>query len=378
MARDYYKILGVDEKADKDEIKKKYRQLAKKYHPDRNQGDKAAEDKFKDISEAYDVLGDDKKRQQYDMMRRYGGFDPRQGGFPGGMHGGQGAGFGNGFGGRFNLNDLEGLGGLGDLFSSLFGENLRGQYDSRQFQRRQNVSRPGRNLRAEIKVTFFESLKGVTKKIRMMVPETCGECNGNGTVAGGGQKFCERCGGTGRAVSSQGAFTITRPCPVCLGRGVTPGRNCPSCRGTGNVKRQKTIKVVIPPLVEDGDKIRLKNLGFPGKNGGRKGDLIVKVKVMENQQFKREGKNIHTAVDISFPQAALGAKIPVKTLTGKIMLNIPAGTQPGAVMRLKGVGLSIDGAAGDLLVTINVIVPTKLTDRQKELLREFDTEKAAV
>ncbi len=375
MAGDYYKVLGVDEKTGKDEIKKKYRKLAKKYHPDLNRGDKAAEEKFKDISEAYDVLGDDKKRQQYDTMRRFGGFNGRQG-FPGaGDYPGGGkfytdADFSQVFGGRFNMDDLFG-GGLGDIFSSLFGDNLRTRTRTRPFRQRAGRQK-GTNLKAEIKVTLPQAASGVTKKIRLSVPERCVECGGTGTVKGAGQRVCPRCNGTGHIANVQGGFSISRPCPSCLGRGVLPGQECPVCRGSGATKKKKTIAVKIPPGIENGETIRLRGLGYPGRNGGPKGDLIVKVIVMQDQQFKREGNDIHTSVDVSFPQAALGVKAPVKTLTKRVMLTIPPGTQPGTVMRLKSAGLTVSDKTGDLMVTVNVVVPTSLTERQKELLQEFE------
>ena len=373
MPKDYYQVLGVDEKAAADEIKKKYRALAKKYHPDRNKGDKQAEERFKDISEAYDVLKDDKKRRQYDMMRRIGATDIRGTGSP---HGGRfytDADFSQAFGDQFNINDLSGFGGLGDLFSSLFGDNVRRRRRTTPFGGGDMASEKGTDLRAEIKITFLQAAAGVAKKIRLAVPEHCQDCHGTGITAGAGETICSRCDGTGQMTYIQGNFSISRPCPSCLGRGVIPGQACPVCRGSGVTKNKKTINIKIPAGIEDGGTVRLRGLGYPGRQGAPKGDLIIKVRVMENQQFKREGTDIQTSVDISFPQAALGAKVPVKTLTKKIMLTVPPGTQPGTVMRLKGVGLTVGDKAGDLLVTINLRVPTNLTDRQKELLREFDS-----
>ena len=370
MPKDYYQVLGVDEKAGADEIKKKYRVLAKKYHPDRNQGNKQAEERFKDVSEAYDVLKDDQKRRQYDMMRRFGGSDSRPGG---GTRFYTDADFSQAFGDQFNVNDLSGFGGLGDLFSSLFGDNVRTRRRTAPFGGRGRAPEKGTDLRAEIKITFLQAAAGVARKIRLTVPEQCRDCHGAGITAGAGETVCARCNGAGQMTYVQGNFSISRPCPSCLGRGVMPGRACPACRGSGAVRKKKLITVKIPAGIEDGGTVRLKGLGYPGRQGGSKGDLIIKVRVMENQEFKREGNDIHTSVDISFPQAALGAKVPVKTLTKKIMLTVPPGTQPGTVMRLKGVGLAVGDKTGDLLVTINLRVPTTLTDRQKELLREFDS-----
>lgn len=374
MAKDYYKVLGVDEKAGKDEIKKKYRELAKKYHPDRNKGNKQAEEKFKDISEAYDILKDDQKRQQYDNVRRFGGFGAgqRPGGFPGGGQFYTDADFSKAFGGQFNVEDLFGFGGLGDLFSSVFGGDVRSRRCGSPFGFDSSAPQRGKDLRAELKITFLQSLNGVTKKIRLSVPEACSACGGSGAVAGENQRVCSRCGGTGQIVHTQGNFSISRPCPSCLGRGVTQGENCSVCRGKGVVSKRKMISIKIPAGIENGGMVRLRGLGYPGRNGGEKGDLIIEVKVMEHQQFKREGNDIQTAVDISFPQAALGAKVPVKALTKKVMLTVPAGTQPGTVLRLKGAGLAVGDKGGDMLVKINVVVPTSLTTHQRELLKEFE------
>ncbi|MEE9443387.1 MAG: molecular chaperone DnaJ [candidate division Zixibacteria bacterium] len=376
MARDYYKTLGVDENAKTDEIKHKYRTLAKKYHPDHNKGDKQAEEKFKEISEAYDVLKDDKKRQQYDTMRKFGGFDPRQGagGFPGG---GGGRFYTNGdfrqaFGGNFDMNDLSGLGGLGDIFSSLFGDNIRTRTRQRGYGTPPpNAPRKGRDIRITMKISVEQSATGVAKKIKMHLPESCSSCSATGYVSGG-QRVCSRCSGTGQVTHTQGAFAISRPCPSCLGRGVEPGQMCQRCRGTGAVKKRKKLSVKIPPGIEHDGTVRLKGLGYPGKNNGPQGDLIIKVNIMDDQKFKREDSDIHTSVDISFPQAALGAKVAVQTLSKKVMLNVPAGTQPGSLLRLRGAGLSVGDKSGDLFVTVNVKVPTTLTDRQKELLQEFE------
>lgn len=377
MARDYYKILGVDEKAAKDEIKKKYRQLAKKYHPDRNKGSKESEEKFKEISEAYDVLSDDQKRQQYDTMRRFGGFNGAQpgGGFPGGGRFYTNGDFSQVFGDQFNMNDLSGMGGLGDIFSAIFGDNMRAR--QRSPHRRPQGPIRGRSITAEIPITVEQSVNGVKKKIRLAVPETCPDCNGAGHVAGGEQKVCPRCHGTGQVTHAQGSFAISRPCPSCLGRGVTMGEDCRSCRGLGTVKRKKMITVQIPAGINDGGTIRLRGLGHPGKNGGGKGDLIIRVKIMNDQKYKREGNDINTSVNITFPQAALGAKVPVQSLSKKIMVTIKPGTQPGTVLKLKGLGLAVGDKTGDLLVTVNIAVPTNLTDRQKELLQEFDAITAA-
>jgi molecular chaperone DnaJ len=379
MATDFYKILGVDEKAKTDEIKKKYRQLAKKYHPDQNKDDKSAEEKFKQISEAYDVLKDARKRQQYDTMRRFGGFNgraghPGAGGFPGGGRFYTNDDFSKIFGGQFSMDDLSGFGGLGDIFSSLFGDNVRRSRRRSRFQQRRSGPQKGNDIKGKIQITLQQSIQGVTRKIKTAIPEFCTTCSGQGTVAGSGRTVCTRCNGTGQITNVQGGFSISRPCPSCLGQGATPGKTCTDCRGSGILKKRKTIEAKIPAGIENGGIVRLSGLGYPGTNGGPKGDLFIEVLVMSDQKFKREGNNIHSSVDVTFPQAALGGKVQVKSLTGKVMMAIKPGTQPGTVMRLKGMGLAVGetDTKGDLFVTVNLKVPTELTDRQKELLQEFD------
>ncbi len=372
MPKDYYDILGVDEKADKDAIKKAYRKLAMKYHPDRNKDDKTAEEKFKEISEAYSVLSDDQKRQQYDSMRRFGGGQAygQPGGFPGG--GGRfytNQDFSQAFGGDFDINDLFG-GGLGDIFGSMFGDNIRSRA---RRQPRPTGPKKGRTVTASLAIAPAEAQAGTTKTVRLGVPESCDQCRGSGKVTGAGEKICPRCQGTGRTAFAQGGFSISRPCPSCLGQGVIRGEDCPACRGRGTVKKRKTIKVKIPAGIADGETIRLRGLGYPGTNGGPAGDLKIKVRVdMDKQKFDREGKDIRTSVDISFVQAALGTRVPVQTLAQKVMLKVPEGTQPGTVLRLKGAGLKVDDKSGDLYVTVNVQTPTNLSERQKELLRQFE------
>lgn len=378
MAKDYYQVLGVSENAGRDEIKKKYRELAKKYHPDRNKGNKAAEEKFKEISEAYQVLNDDEKRRQYDNMRRFGGFGAgaQQGGFPGGGRFYTDADFSQVFGDRFDINDLFRGGGLGDIFNSLFGENVRARYNS-SFGRGRRGPQRGRDIRAELDVSVSQAASGTSKKIRLGVPHTCESCGGQGTVAGKGETVCPRCQGSGQITHVQGNFSISRPCPSCLGRGVLPGQTCPVCNGAGVTKKKKTIRVKIPAGIKNGETIRLRGLGYPGAAGGATGDLIIKVNVMADEKYHREGNDIHTAVSITFPQAALGAKVTVQALTKKINVTVKPGTQPGTVLRLKDLGFAVGDKKGDLLVTVNVKVPTNLTERQKELLREFDAITAA-
>ncbi|UCD94326.1 MAG: molecular chaperone DnaJ, partial [Candidatus Zixiibacteriota bacterium] len=364
---DYYNTLGVPENAPKDEIKKSFRALAKKYHPDRNKGDKGAESRFKEISEAYEVLSDDKKRQQYDVMRKYGafggagGFDPRTAG-TGGFDFSQ-------FGKTFRAEDLGGFGPFADLFSSIFGgEDLF----SRARGERKSRPRRGNDLAIRLSVSFDEAIAGAGKIIRMSKPVACGVCGGTGDEPGSRQKICRQCGGRGTVTFAQGAFSIARPCPKCLGKGVIPGKTCARCGGSGRVKEKKTIKVKIPAGVEDGSKIRLRGMGNPGTNGGPSGDLIITVNTGKHQQFQRKGSDIYSEVEISYPRAVLGTKIAVKTLTKTVNLNVPPGTKHGTLLRLKGMGLSVDGEQGHQFIEIHIGVPIDVTPEQKELLEKFE------
>ncbi len=361
MPKDYYSVLGVSESASPEEIKKAFRTLAKKHHPDRNKGDKQAEERFKDISEAYDVLGDQQKRQQYDMMRRYGGFDPSQAG------GTAGGGFDASRFGNFKFEDLGGLGSFADIFSSIFGgEDI--------FQRAR-TGRPaasrGNDISVSIEISFNESVSGAKKTIALNKPEICPVCSGIGAEPGSGQTTCPQCGGRGMVNYSQGAFSVSRPCPKCLGKGVLPGKPCHNCGGSGQVRIRRKIAVNIPAGIEDGGKVRLRGMGYPGSNGGPNGDLIMTVNVKKNQQFERKGNDIYTKVNISYPQAVLGVKVPVHTLTKDVNLSIPPGTAHGTLLRLKGLGLAVDGTSGDQFVEVAIDVPKEVTPEQKELLEKL-------
>lgn len=366
MSKDYYNTLGVPENASKEEIKKSFRTLAKQYHPDRNQGDKKAEQHFKEISEAYDVLGDDKKRQQYDMMRKYGafgggaGFDPRTAG-AGGFDFSQA-------GQSFRFEDLGGFGTFADIFSSIFGgEDLFGRAGRK---RRPRPTR-GNDLALRLSVGFEEAIHGTSKTIVLNKSSSCNLCHGTGEEPGSGRQVCPQCGGRGTVSFEHGGFAISRPCPRCLGKGAVPGRPCRRCNGSGRVREKKKLKVKIPAGIEDGGKIRLRGMGNPGTNGGRDGDLIITVNVGKHQQFNRKGSDIHTKIDISYPQAVLGCKVPVKTLAKNISLTIPPGTEHGKMLRLKGLGLSVNGAQGDQYIEVHIIVPKDVTSKQKELLEEL-------
>lgn len=380
MSKDYYNILSVAENASKDDIKKAFRGLAKKYHPDRNQGDKTAEAKFKDISEAYDILNDDKKRQQYDMMRKYGAFSGAGGpGGPGGFGGGAGGfDFSNFSNGSFRAEDLGGFGSFADIFSSIFGGNDMSGHSrtggQARGQRRQPSASRGNDLSLKLEVSFEESISGIKKTIALNKPESCKVCSGSGAEPGSSQQTCPHCGGRGTISTAQGAFSVSRPCPRCLGRGVMPGQSCRVCNGAGQTKVKKKIAVKIPEGVEDGAKIRLRGLGNPGRNGGQNGDLLINVAVKKHQQFERKGHNIYTTVELSYPQAVLGCKVPVKTLTKTINLTIPPGTKSGTKLRLKGMGLALNGVKGDQYVEINISVPEKVSKKQKKILEELQKE----
>jgi molecular chaperone DnaJ len=371
MSKDYYDILGVPENSSKADVKKAFRNLAKKYHPDRNKGDKVSEERFKEISEAHEVLADDKKRQQYDMMRKYGGMGGGFGngsssGFPGGFtRGGQG----------FSFEDLQGFGSFADIFSSLFGgADIFGGTGRRARTgraERADIPRRGNDWVIQLKITFEEAIRGTVKTLSLNKPATCKVCNGSGNQVGSGYRVCPKCGGRGNVTFEQGGFSISRPCPQCLGRGTIPGNPCKVCGGTGTIREKKKVKIKIPAGIEDGGKVRLRGMGYPGKNGGQDGDLIITVNTKEHQEFKRDGHDIHTEVTVSFPQAVLGCKVPVKTLTQKINLTIPAGTEYGTVLRLKGLGLDVGGRKGDQFVKVKIDVPKTVTPEQRELLEKL-------
>ncbi|ACY95841.1 MULTISPECIES: molecular chaperone DnaJ [Thermomonospora] len=355
LEKDYYKALGVSKTATQDEIKKAYRKLARKYHPDANRGDAEAEERFKEISEAYDVLSDEKRRREYDEARRLFG--------AGGFRRGQGGGFG------FDLGDLFGQGPGADRFGDLFG-GLFGRTGTRAGARR---ARRGADVETEVTLTFSEALEGVTVPLRLTSEAACASCQGTGARAGTMPRVCPSCEGTGQETRNLGSFGFSEPCRVCRGRGMVVDDPCPTCHGSGRATGTRTIQARIPAGVADGQKIRLKGKGAPGEHGGPAGDLYVTIKVTPHKVFGRSGDNLTVTVPVTFAEAALGAQIKVPTHRGMpVTLKIPPGTRNGRKFRVRGRGAPRrDGTKGDLLVTIEVQVPQKIDDTMREALEKL-------
>lgn len=373
--KDYYAVLGVSSTASADEIKKQYRRLAKKYHPDANANDPKASDRFKEISEAYQVIGDAEKRKQYDEMRRLGAYTgyspggtrqrpgPRPGAGTTGQTGGAGA---QGADFRFQDFDVGGLGGLGDLFGSIFGGNAPGG------RGRQRPSEQGQSVETTLEVPFRTAATGGKVPIELEVTEECASCNGNGAAPGATVKVCPECAGRGTISFGQGGFAVNRPCPMCMGRGQVPSERCPTCNGAGEVRTRKKVLITVPPGADTGTKIRLKGQGGRGANGGPPGDLVITFQVQDDRFYKREGLDLLATVPLNIAQATLGTKISVRTLDGKkVSIRIPAGTPSGKRFRIRSQGIEKEGQVGDLIVETSIIVPDKLTEEQERLLREF-------
>jgi molecular chaperone DnaJ len=346
--RDYYEVLGVSKSASKDEIKKAYRKLSKKYHPDINKEPDAAE-KFKEIKEAYEVLSDDQKRAHYDQ---FGHTDPNQGGF-------------GGFGG--GSSDF-GFGGFEDIFNTFFGGGRR---------RDPNAPRQGADLQYTMTLSFEEAAFGKETEIQIPKEETCNTCHGSGAKPGTTPETCPHCHGTGQLSQEQntpfGKIVNRRICHFCSGTGKLIKEKCTTCGGTGKVKKRRKINIKIPAGIDDGGQLRVAGQGEPGINGGPPGDLYVVFHVRPHEFFERDGDDIYCEMPITFTQAALGDEIEVPTLHGKVKLKIPAGTQTGTKFRLRGKGVpNVRGyGTGDQHVIVKIITPTKLTEKQKQLLREF-------
>ena len=355
--KDYYEVLGVPKNASAAEIKKAYRKLAQKHHPDANAGDPKAEERFKEVSAAYDVLGDEEKRAAYDRVREMGA-----GGFGAGFPGAGGTGSEGPGGFRYETVDV---GDLSDLFGGMFGGS---QGRARRPQARQ---RRGADLETEVRLSFDDAMAGVTIPVTLDGPAVCTTCHGSGAAPGTQPVTCATCGGSGQVAVNQGFFQMEQTCPTCSGTGRTIETPCPTCHGSGAVRRSRTVKVKVPAGVKDGARIRVAGRGEPGGPGGQPGDLYVRVRVGEHPVFGRKGDNLTVDLPVSYPEAALGSNVKVPTLNGPVTLKVPAGTPSGKTFRVKGKGAPKRGGHGDLLVTVNVDVPKKLSKREKELLGEL-------
>lgn len=354
--RDYYEVLGVARDADQDEIKKSYRKLAVKYHPDKNPGDKTAEERFKELSEAYEALSDSQKRAAYDQFG-HAAFDAR-------ARASRAGGFGGGFHDPFEIfREVFGGGGGGSIFDEFFGG---GRNDPTQPQR-------GDDLRYDLEISFEEAVMGCEKEISVTKPERCEACQGSGVEPGAQTKMCPTCHGRGQVVTSRGIFSIAQTCPHCEGAGRVVDKPCKPCHGSGRRDKPSKIKLRIPPGVDTGSRLRSGGNGEAGLRGGPPGDLYVVLHVRAHDIFQRDGDDLLCEVPVSFVQAALGAEIEVPTLNGKASIKIAAGTQPGTLFRVKGKGVkNVQGHGhGDLHVRIDVEVPTQLTADQRAKLQEF-------
>ncbi len=348
--KDLYEILGVAKNASEDELKKAYRRLAMKYHPDRNPDDKDAEAKFKEAKEAYEILSDAQKRAAYDQFGHAA--------FEAGMGGGAGPGYGGGFGGAS----------FSDIFGDVFGDILGGG------RGRGTRAYRGADLQYNLEISLEEAVAGTTVKIRVPTTEPCQACGGSGAKKGTKPKTCPTCGGAGAVRIQQGIFAVQQTCPTCHGRGEIIEEPCPECRGQGRVQTHKTLSVKIPPGVDTGDRIRLGGEGEPGEHGGPAGDLFVVIHVKPHPIFTRQDADLYCEVPISFATAALGGEVEVPTLGGRARLKIPPETQSGKLFRLRGKGVPPvrGGVPGDLICKVNIETPVNLTEAQKDMLRRFD------
>jgi molecular chaperone DnaJ len=353
--RDLYETLGVARNASEDEIKKAYRKLAMKYHPDRNQGGKAAdaEEKFKEVKYAYEVLTDASKRAAYDRFG-HAGVDQNAGGGFGGAQPGYG-----------NVADA-----FGDIFSDIFGGVMGGA--GRAGGR--SAAYRGADLRYNMEITLEQAAQGFTSDIRVPSWDGCETCKGTGAKPGTSAKTCGTCNGSGAVRMTQGFFSIQQTCPACHGSGKVIAEPCAACRGEGKIKKNKVLEVKIPAGIDEGQRIRLSGKGEPGVNGGPPGDLYVEIRIKPHDSFQREGDDLHCVVPISIVTAALGGEVGVATLDGKVDLTIPEGTQSGKIFRLRGKGIKGVRASypGDLYCHVNVETPVRLTEKQRKLLRELD------
>jgi len=367
--RDYYEVLGIDKSADKDTIKKAYRKLAIKYHPDRNPGNKEAEDKFKEATEAYEVLSDEKKRPIYDQYG-FAGLDGMGGG-------GASGGYSHAF---HDFSDIfgDGSGGFSDIFENLFG--MGGGSSFSGGKRSRSESNEGASLRYDLELTFKEAVYGCKKDIRFTHNEVCSECHGTGGAPGSSRKTCPTCQGMGQVRRSAGFFAVQQTCPNCGGKGTVIDHPCSVCHGTGVQERSKVMTLTIPAGVDEGKRISIPHQGDAGINGGPSGDLIVIISVMQDRCYERQGVDLYCAIPISLSQALLGADIEITNLDDKkIIIKIPSGTTNGKLLRIKNEGVPITGTLrkGDLYIKLIVELPTKLSREQQSLMQKYaEIEKA--
>ena len=345
--RDYYEVLGVSRSASDQELKRAYRALAQRYHPDKNQSDPTAEEKFKELGEAYSVLGDPDQRQRYD---RFG-------------HAGVSSGAGQTWG-------APGFGGIEDILGDLFG--FSDVFGGRPGGRRSAAQR-GADLRYDLEITLEEAYHGMTAQLRIPRLETCQSCKGSGAAPGTQPENCGNCGGTGQVRYQQGFFSVARTCQACRGAGRVVKTPCSECRGAGRIEREKQMEVKIPAGVETGSRLRVQGEGEAGTQGGPAGDLYVVIRLAEHERFERQGSNLYASLPLTFGQAALGADVFVATIEGEEKIKIPSGTQTGTIFRIKGKGMPVLGGRGrgDLFVSVSVVTPTSLTREQRKLLEQL-------
>jgi molecular chaperone DnaJ len=349
---DYYSVLGVPDDASPKDITKAYRKLARELHPDRNPGKPEAEERFKAVSAAYDVLGDETKRAEYDEVRRLGP-----------------VGGARGF--TFNVNDMGGSG-LGDLFGQMFGGGTGTRRTPGSGAASGVGPRRGADVHAELTLDFVDAVRGITTTLHLTSDAQCSTCRGSGAKPGTAPKLCPQCGGRGVVDDNQGLFSFSTPCRRCAGAGTVVEDPCPTCRGSGTEKRAREVQARIPSGVRDGQTIRLKGRGAPGRNGGPPGDLLVDVHVAKHPRFGRRGDDLTVTVPISFAQAALGADINAPTLDGStVRLRVKPGTQPGSRHRVKGRGIQTAKGTGDLIVTVDLVVPSSLTEAERAAIEQL-------